>query len=224
MLEPKKMQFFNVKDSIQNDYEILLNETVEQMTLDKKEIKVEDKEMKIEKLRSQVSAPFLPPLKEDKMTLVLDLDETLVHYVEENDCAFIQVRPGAEDFIEDMSQYYELVIFTAAMQDYADLVLDQLDQNKLISHRLYRQHTKMFNSNYIKDISLLGRCLSKTLIVDNIPENFQLQKENGVHIKNFEGCEEDIELQILGFELKRIAVNKLDLIKELPYLRSQLNQ
>jgi TFIIF-interacting CTD phosphatase-like protein len=47
----------------------------------------------------------------------LDLDETLVHYVEEGDSAFIQIRPGAEMFIEELAQYYELVIFTAAMQD-----------------------------------------------------------------------------------------------------------
>ena len=41
-----------------------------------------------------------------------------------------------------MSRYYEIVIFTAASQDYADYILDILDKDKdLISHRLYRQHT-----------------------------------------------------------------------------------
>ena len=50
-------------------------------------------------------------------TLVLDLDETLVHFVEENDSAYIQIRPGAEHFLEEMSKYYEIVVFTAAMQD-----------------------------------------------------------------------------------------------------------
>lgn len=50
-------------------------------------------------------------------TLILDLDETLVHFVEENDSAYIQIRPGAEQFLEEMSKYYEIVVFTAAMQD-----------------------------------------------------------------------------------------------------------
>lgn len=62
--------------------------------------------------------PFLPKSKDPhKNTLVLDLDETLVHYVEDSENAFIQVRPGAEDFLEEMANYYEIVIFTAAMQD-----------------------------------------------------------------------------------------------------------
>lgn len=52
-----------------------------------------------------------------KYTLVLDLDETLVHYVEDGDNAFIQIRPGAEQFIEELSEFYEIVVFTAAMQD-----------------------------------------------------------------------------------------------------------
>lgn len=62
--------------------------------------------------------PYLP-LKVESLTytLVLDLDETLVHYVEEEDSAYILVRPGAERFIEETSKWFELVIFTAATQD-----------------------------------------------------------------------------------------------------------
>ena len=56
-------------------------------------------------------------------TLVLDLDETLIHYIEEQDNAYIQVRPGAEEFLKEMSNYYELVIFTAAMEDVNILML-----------------------------------------------------------------------------------------------------
>jgi CTD small phosphatase-like protein 2 len=63
------------------------------------------------------SEPYLPEIKNRKFTLVLDLDETLVHYVEEEDSAYIQIRPGAENFLEEMHEYYEIIIFTAAMQD-----------------------------------------------------------------------------------------------------------
>lgn len=52
-----------------------------------------------------------------EFTLVLDLDETLIHYVEEENNAFIQIRPYAEEFIETMYNYFEIVVFTAAMKD-----------------------------------------------------------------------------------------------------------
>ena len=41
-----------------------------------------------------------------------------------------------------MSKYYELVIFTAALQEYADKVIDEIDKKKNVKYRLYRQHTK----------------------------------------------------------------------------------
>lgn len=65
------------------------------------------------------SFPFLPEKVEysKSYTLVLDLDETLVHYVEDEESAYIQIRPGAENFLEEMSEFYEIVVFTAAMQD-----------------------------------------------------------------------------------------------------------
>ena len=68
-------------------------------------------------IHAKPSIPYLPAKVEKAYTLVLDLDETLVHYVEDADNAYIQIRPGCENFIEEMAQYYELVIFTAAMQD-----------------------------------------------------------------------------------------------------------
>lgn len=51
-----------------------------------------------------------------------------------------------------------------------------------------------------------------------------MQPNNGIHIKNFEGSEDDVELQLLGYELKRIAVNKLDLIKEITYIKRILEE
>lgn len=73
-----------------------------------------------------------------KFTLVLDLDETLVHYEDNGVTGQFFLRPFAQEFIEEMANYYELVIFTAALQDYADWILNRLDTMKVIGHRLYR--------------------------------------------------------------------------------------
>ena len=67
-----------------------------------------------------------------------------------------------------MEKEYELVIFTAGSQDYADWVLDQLDTGNWITHRLYRQHCERENHVYIKDLNSIGRSLAKTVIVDNV--------------------------------------------------------
>lgn len=129
--------------------------------------------------------PFLPATTK-KYTLVMDLDETLVHYEDNGVLGQFYLRPYAQEFIDEMAKYYEVVIFTAALQDYADWIINRLDSNKNITHRLYRQHTSATNGNYhVKDISKLGRDLSKTIIVDNIPENFQLQADNGIFIKSW---------------------------------------
>lgn len=157
-------------------------------------------------------APFLPPKPDNSpfcFTLVLDLDETLVHYTEDNESAYVQVRPGAEDFIEDLSNFFEIVIFTAAQQKYADLVLEGIDKNSKISYKLYRQHTISVNNANVKDLDKLGRDISKVIIVDNYQDNFCFQPKNGLHIKNFEGEEEDHELDDLKEDL-------LQLIKDNP--------
>jgi CTD small phosphatase-like protein 2 len=63
--------------------------------------------------------------------LVLDLDETLIHLecdeegmegeTEHEDGVYYLIRPGAIRFLNELSKYYELVIFTAAMPDVRDL-------------------------------------------------------------------------------------------------------
>jgi len=118
-------------------------------------------------------------------TLVLDLDETLVHSTRGDDTVF-GIRPGMTEFLQKMSSLrYELVIFTTATQDYADHVLDKIDPHGLIHHRLYRQHTLPWGPVCIKDLSRLGRDLNRTLIIDNIADNFLLQPHNGITIADW---------------------------------------
>jgi len=160
--------------------------------------------------KNKVKPPFLPPLDAKKYTysLILDLDETLVHYIEEENRAYVQVRPYADYFLNEMSKYFELVIFTAAAEDYADIVLNELDKNKVINYKLYRKHTEQINGVFIKDLSKLGRDLTKILIIDNNKDNFSLQPENGLHICSFIGDQNDDELYALSGDLMKIIESK----------------
>ena len=160
--------------------------------------------------KSKVKPPFLPPLDTKKYiyTLVVDLDETLVHYIEEENRAYVQVRPYADYFLTEMGKYFEIVIFTAAAEDYADIVLNELDKNNSINFKLYRKHTEQINGIFIKDLSKLGRDISKLIIIDNNKYNFSLQPENGLHICSFFGDQNDDELFALSEDLMRIVNSK----------------
>ena len=169
--------------------------------------------------KNLITIPYLPPINKKQYTLVLDLDETLVHYVEDEEHPFVQVRPYAAYFLEQMGKYFEIVIFTAAAEDYADLVLDELDKNNSISYRLYRRHTKPNKGAFLKDLSKLGRDITKTCIIDNNKDNFELQPQNGLHISTFIGEQNDNELLLLCNDLMKIVrSNKKDIrpiIKEI---------
>jgi len=155
---------------------------------------------------------YLPKLAHptSEFTLVIDLDETLVHYAEiPGKLNELRVRPYIEHFLHEVAKYYEVVVFTAAMQEYADWVLDNIDKDHLITHRLYRQHASPDGYNFVKDLSKLGRDIKKTIIVDNLAENFRLQPDNGIYIKPWYDDHEDTALLELAPLLTEIAGKKV---------------
>jgi CTD small phosphatase-like protein 2 len=147
-------------------------------------------------------------------SLVLDLDETLVHFAAKE--KKFKIRPGCIQFLKDMSKLFEIIIFTAAQQDYADFILNHIDKNekKLIDHRLYRHHCDLDNGVYVKDLSRLGRDLKKTIIIDNIRDNFERQKNNGIEILTWISDPEDKELYKLGGFLTNIVDNKIKDVRD----------
>ena len=179
-------------------------------------------------IKRDIPIPFLPTKREDdnrEYTLVLDLDETLVHFFEDNNEAYVKVRMGAECFISILSQFCEIVIFTASTKFYADTVIDGLDCKDLIDHKLYREHTYDYNGINVKDLSKLDRDLNKVIIIDNIEENYMFQPNNGLNIIDFEGDENDNELHfILEDLLKVVTVPGKNVTHELPEIRKNMQK
>ena len=120
------------------------------------------------------------------------------------------IRPGCYEFLEEMHRYFEVVIFTAAQQDYADWAIDQIDPKHYISYRLYRQHAMQYGNIFIKDLNKIGRKLAKTIIVDNVAANFQLQPENGILIKTWIEDIDDNALSQLSPLLTEIVKKEVD--------------
>ena len=139
----------------------------------------------------KMKVPYLPyPQNNKKFSLVLDLDETLVSFkvCPEKNKGLLRLRPGLIEFLEEMKKNFELIIFTSATNEYADPLLKAIEKDKkYFDYKLYRQHTIIYNNEIVKDISKIGRPLDKVIIVDNLIQNFRLQKENGIMIKAFWG-------------------------------------
>ena len=176
----------------------------------------------------QPESPYFPPKDPSdnrEYCLVLDLDETLVHFFEDENEAYVKVRLGTENFIRQLSKYCEIAIFTASTKYYADKVIDGLDCKEQIDFRLYRQHTTVINGINVKDLSKLGRDLNKIIIIDNIEENYQFQKNNGLNICDFEGDENDNELNYLLEDLlKLVSQPGKNVCNELPAIRRNMQK
>src|SRR5208282_2964778 len=74
---------------------------------------------------------------------------------------------------DKVSKWYDCVIFTASVQEYADPVIDWLEaERKIFKARYYRQHCTVENGAYIKDLSVVERDLGKVCILDNSPISY----------------------------------------------------
>ena len=177
-----------------------------------------------------VPGPYLNKLPSGQenttYTLVLDLDETLVHFFYTPSGGMFLIRPFCIKFLEEMSEKFEIVIFTAALKNYADSILDLLDPNKkLIKYRLYRQHVSLSGITFCKDLSKIGRDLGRTIIVDNLEDNFKLQPNNGIHIWTWLDDMKDTQLEDLGKILKDlISKNPNDIRPIIKKFKEDINK
>jgi len=159
----------------------------------------------------------LPPPEEpfqNKKCLVLDLDETLVHssfrltsdadYIIPVELdgivhhVYVYKRPGVDEFLEKVSKHFEIVVYTASIDKYANPLLDLLDPQGYIQARLFRESCVFHQGSYVKDLSLLNRDLSQTIIVDNSPLSYQFHPKNAIGCTSFIDDMADQELDAIA--------------------------
>ena len=160
-----------------------------------------------------------PTSRSFRKTLVIDLDETLIHSLAKGGrmssghmvevklntavgyggttlgpqhpiLYYVHKRPHCDDFLRTICKWYELVVFTASVQEYADPVIDWLElEYKYFSKRYYRQHCTFRNGAYIKDLSSVEPDLSKVMIIDNSPLSYIFHEGKALASCNSHGSE-----------------------------------
>ncbi|XP_039296977.1 CTD nuclear envelope phosphatase 1 homolog isoform X2 [Nilaparvata lugens] len=152
-----------------------------------------------------------------RKVLVLDLDETLIHSTNEGIMRqsasplstrppqppadfvlkvtidrhpvrfFVHKRPHVDFFLDIVSQWYDLVVFTASMEIYGAAVADRLDAGRgVLRRRYYRQHcTPDDLGSYTKDLSAVTPDLTSVFILDNSPGAYRSYPDNAIPIKSW---------------------------------------
>ncbi|SCU89498.1 LANO_0D05182g1_1 [Lachancea nothofagi CBS 11611] len=160
--------------------------------------------------------------RQKRRTLVLDLDETLIHSMSRGTSSsnssqghmvevkfaisgistlyYVYKRPYCDLFLTKISLWYDLVIFTASMKEYADPVIDWLEASfpGKFSRRLYRQDCTLRNGmGYVKDLSLLSSThapLSDVFIIDNSPVSYAMHVDNAIQVEGWISDPTDTDL------------------------------
>ena len=176
---------------------------------------------------NNIPIPYLQNVSNKKYTLVLDLDETLIHFkahLNDDNSGILQFRPYISEFLSNINNYYELIVFTAATQDYADPIINAIEQKGTkFAYRLYRMHTTIRGNDFVKDLSKLGRDLSRIIIVDNMEQNYKLQPYNGITIRPFWGKDtNDMALYDLLHILIKIVKLDMDVRDGIRYFKEDI--
>ncbi|RDA86175.1 hypothetical protein CP532_3017 [Ophiocordyceps camponoti-leonardi (nom. inval.)] len=165
--------------------------------------------------RRQPSYLNLEPAPAQQKTLILDLDETLIHSMSKGGrmstghmvevrlntaslgmgagsaaqhpiLYWVNKRPFCDEFLRRVCKWFNLVVFTASVQEYADPVIDWLEsERKFFSARYYRQHCTYRQGAYIKDLSSVEPDLSKVMILDNSPLSYLFHQDNAIPIQGW---------------------------------------
>ena len=154
---------------------------------------------------------IFPTNKEHKQTILLDLDETLIHVdfenkyknydailyfdnidengeIEKNIQINLIIRPGLFQFLDFINKYFEVFIYTASYKNYADTIIDYIEKDKkYFSLRLYRENCIYLKPGiYIKDLRIIKeRELKDMIIIDNSLFSFANQLDNGILVTSF---------------------------------------
>lgn len=174
----------------------------------------------VQRVRVATSSPSAAPPAanpaepQERLALVLDMDECLVHSkffseveyrqsefrpselreyadsfeieMDDGERAVVYKRPGLDAFLEEASKHYDVYVFTAGLEAYGKPILDALDpKGTLLAGRFFRESCAQRKGMFLKDLRVVRQDLSRVILVDNNPVSFLMQPSNGIPVPSF---------------------------------------
>ncbi|KAI3415352.1 CTD nuclear envelope phosphatase 1A [Globodera pallida] len=192
-----RMQYRNIKKHQPIRYEIvpLSPLTAQRLSVVRRKIMVLDlDETLIHSHHDGLLRPTVKPGTPPDFILRVTIDNQPVRF-------FVHLRPHVEFFLSMISQWFDLVVFTASMEIYGSSVADRLDKGRgILQRRYFRQHCTQDYNGYTKDLSAVHADLSSIFILDNSPAAYRNYTQNAIPIKSwFSDPSDTCLLNILPF-------------------------
>jgi len=190
-----------------------------------------------------------PQVGSDKgrLTVVMDLDETLCHvfapddvtgynfkpdiqedffikFPEKRSSLFIYKRPHLDEFLDYLGANFEPVVWGTGVKEYVDRVVDAIDPKGIFRHRLYQDQCSYERAQgypqfeFLKDISIIPRDQGRIVVVDDDWQGMYKQVDNFLYIEKYEAWYED---DWLKNDIPRFLNDLKDLPDVRPYLRAR---
>lgn len=141
-----------------------------------------------------------------KKTLVLDLDETLIHSstfpphpdvesFKNSQGLYIYLRPGLKEFLNFAMQNFEVFIYTYGEKHYASEIIDQIYPDLEDNHKLFRENCSICHGKVIKNLKLLKRKFDNIILIDDNLDCTRKFKNNSIPISPWKGAPTDRSLK-----------------------------
>lgn len=146
---------------------------------------------------------FVPPPPAHQKTLILDLDETLIHsssfpphslvdaFKSGDPPFYVYKRPGLDNFLEFVTSKFDTFIYTYGEEEYANPVLDQLCPFIDKDHRLFRDSCDIEGNMVHKNLDIFQRPEKDLILVDDNESVSTFHPENTIMIPKWQGTPHD---------------------------------
>jgi import inner membrane translocase subunit TIM50 len=140
--------------------------------------------------------PEMLPNDLRKKTLIVNLTGTLIDHNYKFYTGFeILKRPGIQKFLNEMGQYYEIIVFGTEDSTFVEEVCSKLDKSEInIRYKLGKEATCYENGKYVKDLRYINRNMKNVIVIDYDIDNLKYDKYNTIILPKFEGDTKDRDL------------------------------